>query len=113
MKLLTKDLRKKLPPLYATEDEKDPMVVCKFFHPRSRWTWYAIEFDGEDTFFGLVEGHFTELGYFSLSELEAFEDDWGLGIERDIRFQPKPLSEIKKDWPGAENTKGPNDGPGG
>lgn len=97
MKLLTKELRKKLLPLYATEDEEDPLVVCKFFHPRSGWTWYAIEFDGEDLFFGLVEGHFTELGYFSLSELEAFKDSWGLGIERDIYFKPRRLSEIKHD----------------
>ena len=110
MRLMTKELREMLPPLYATEDEEDPMLVCKFFHPRSNWTWYAIEFDGDDMFFGLVEGYFTELGYFSLSELEAFRDDWGLGIERDIHFQPKPLSEIKEDWPKAEATKDSGDG---
>ena len=95
MKLLTKKLRDELPPLQATEGEEDPLVVCKFFHPRSQWTWYAIEFDGEDLFFGLVVGQFTELGYFSLRELEAFVDDWGLGIERDLHFQPKRLSEIE------------------
>ena len=56
MELLTDELRKQLPGLYATEDEEDPVLVCKFFHARSGWTWYAIEFDGEDLFFGLVEG---------------------------------------------------------
>ena len=99
MKLLTKELREKLPPLYATEDEEDPLLVCKFFHPRSNWTWYAIEFDGEDLFFGLVEGHVAELGYFSLRELEAFSDAWGLGIERDRHFKPVPLSEVLEGWP--------------
>lgn len=98
MELMTKELREQVPPLYATEDEKDPMLVCKFFHARSGWTWYAIEFDGDDLFFGLVEGHFTELGYFSLSELEGFRDGWGLGIERDIHFEPKRLSEVRDDW---------------
>lgn len=108
MKLLTKELREKLPPLYATEDEKDPLLVCKFFHPRSNWTWYAIEFDGEDLFFGLVEGHVAELGYFSLRELESFRDAWGLGIERDLHFKPVRLSEVLEGWP-YEDDQG-NDG---
>ena len=99
MELLTKELRGKLPPLYAMEGEEDPFVICKFFHPRSSWTWYAIEFDGEDIFFGLVKGHFTELGYFSLSELEEFRDSWGLGVERDLHFKPTRLSEVRKRLP--------------
>ena len=99
MELLTKELRGKLPGLYTKEGEDDPLVICKFFHPRSSWTWYAIEYDGDDTFFGLVRGHCTELGYFSLSELEAFRDSWGLGIERDIHFEPTRLSEVEKKLP--------------
>ena len=51
MKLLTKELREQLPLLYSQENEKDPMVICKFFHPMASLTWYAIEFDGEDIFF--------------------------------------------------------------
>ena len=35
MKLLTQELRRKLPPLYSQEHVKDPMVICKFFHPLS------------------------------------------------------------------------------
>ena len=97
MKLLTKGLKEKLPPLYATEGEEDPLVICKFFHPRSAWTWWAIEFDGENLFFGLVKGHVVELGYFSLIEMEAFRDSWGLGIERDRHFQPTRLSEVKSE----------------
>jgi hypothetical protein len=56
MKLLTKELLKQLPPLYSQENEKDPMVICKFFYPDFSWTWYAIEFDGKDIFFGYVAG---------------------------------------------------------
>ncbi len=33
MKLLTDELRKELPPLYSKENEKDPLVICKFFLP--------------------------------------------------------------------------------
>ena len=96
MELLTKELREKLPGLYTSEGEGDPLVICKFFHPRSNWTWYAIEYDGDDTFFGLVRGHCTELGYFSLSELEVYRDAWGLGIERDIHFEPTRLSALEE-----------------
>ena len=76
MTLLTKALREKLPKLYATEDQKDPLVICKFFTPDAGWSWYATEFDGTDTFFGYVDGHFPELGYFSLTELESVEENW-------------------------------------
>lgn len=95
MMLLTKEIRKRLPPLYTNENIPDPIVQVKFFTPWSNWTWYATEFDGEDTFFGLVFGFEKELGYFSLSELESLTGPWGLKIERDMHFEPKPLSEIR------------------
>jgi len=95
MKLLTKALRDKLPPLYANEHVADPIAIVKFFHPFSNWTWYATEFDGTDTFFGLVNGHESELGYFSLSELSSLTVR-GLGIERDKFFSPTPLSKLER-----------------
>lgn len=96
MKLLTKELLKKLPALYSNENESDPMVICKFFTPDSNWTWYAIEFDGKDTFYGLVDGFEEELGYFSLSELESVRGALGLPIERDLYFKPCKLSNVQK-----------------
>lgn len=95
MELLTKEIRAKLPKLYSTENEKDPMVVCKFFTPWSNWTWYATEFDGQDTFFGYVVGQDCELGYFSLSELQGVNGPFGIGIERDLYFKPQRLSQVK------------------
>jgi len=94
MKLLTKKLRKEIPP-HAIEDDPDPIVRAKFFTPDSGWTWYVLEFDGEDTFFGYVIGHEAELGYFSLSELESVRGPLGLPIERDLYFVPCRLSEVK------------------
>ena len=96
MKLLTKKLRKRLPPLYTTEKEEDPMVICKFFFPDFHWTWYVIEFDGEDIFFGYVDGDFPELGYFSLSELKSVRGKLNLPIERDLYFKPCRLSALQK-----------------
>lgn len=95
MKLLTVAIRKQLPPLYSQQEVEDPKVICKFFTPWTKWTWYAIEFDGEDLFFGWVEGHDKELGYFSLAELESLNGPFGLKIERDLHFRPTLLSEVK------------------
>lgn len=96
MKLLTQEILKKLPKMYASENEKDPMVWSKFFTPDSNWTWYIMEFDGVDTFFGLVDGFEKELGYFSLSELKAIRGKLGLPVERDMSFKPCRLSSLRK-----------------
>ena len=98
MTLLTKQIREDLPKLYANEDkeESEAMVVVKYFTPDSSWTWYATEFDGVDTFFGLVDGMETELGYFSLQELEAARGPLGLLVERDMSFRPTPLSDVRR-----------------
>lgn len=96
MKLLTQALRKKLPPLGATDEDPDPMVIAKFFYPDFHWTWYAIEFDGEDIFYGYVDGEFPELGSFSLSELQNTRGKLGCRIERDRYFRPCRLSEVQR-----------------
>jgi len=95
MKLLTKEIRRKLPPLYS-QDGKGGKAICylKMFTPDGNFTFYATEYDGEDTFFGLVDGHCKELGYFSLSELKGVSGPLGLPIERDKFWQPKTLAEI-------------------
>jgi hypothetical protein len=95
MQLLTKELRRKLPPL-GSQDGKGGKAVAwaKFFTPDSNWTWYAAQFDGQDTFFGLVEGQEKELGYFSLAELQGVRGPMGLAIERDLHWTPKTLAEI-------------------
>ena len=95
MKLLTEELRKKLPPLYSGEEKGlESLAIVKFFTPSSNWTWYASEFDGIDTFFGLVVGFEVELGYFSLSELQRIGGGEGLPIERDLYFTPQTLGEL-------------------
>ena len=93
--LLTAELRRRFPSLYSTEGIADPKVQCRFFTPWSDWTWYPIEFDGEDLFFGLVEGFESELGYFSLREMQEVTGPGGLKIERDLHFKPVKLSTVK------------------
>ena len=95
MKLLTNELRRSLPPIGAGDD---PQVVAmarvKFFTPDSSWTWYASEFDGDDTFYGVVDGFDVEFGTFSLRELQSVRGALGLPIERDLHFTPVPLHEL-------------------
>lgn len=95
MQLLTKAIRKQLPKLYAQDGKgQQAIAYAKFFTPDANWTWYATEFDGEDQFFGLVDGFDRELGYFTLSDLEKLRGGLGLPVERDRYFTPTPLAEL-------------------
>ena len=104
MKLLTQEIRKKLPPLYSQEGKGSKAIAyLKLFTPDSSWTWWAVEGgpitdeNGEEIdfqFFGLVDGQFKELGYFNLSELESARGPMGLPVERDLHWKPKTLEEI-------------------
>jgi hypothetical protein len=89
VELLDAKSREQLPPLYANETlGLNALAQVKFFTPDGSWTWYASEFDGVDTFFGLVAGLEVELGYFSLSELQEVRGALGLAVERDKFFTP-------------------------
>lgn len=91
-------LRDKLPALYETEGQSDPICHIKLFTPDSNWTWYVIEFSkaNQDICYGYVQGLVHELGYFSLNELRSIKGGLGLKVERDVLFKPTPLSQIKK-----------------
>ncbi len=92
MNLLPEALAASLPPLGATDHQVDPVARVKFFALASSWTWYALEYDPrERMFFGLVDGFEKELGYFSLAELESL----GWRVERDLYFEPTPLSALQ------------------
>ena len=91
--LVPQDIVERLPEIGETDGQEDPLLEVKFFYPDFDWTWYAMEFDGKDLFFGLVEGFEKELGYFTLSELMENRGKLGLEIERDFHFKPIPLSK--------------------
>ena len=111
MKLLTQEIRRKLPPLYSQDGKGGEAIArIKFFCPSSSWSWYATEFDGDDTFFGLVDGQCKELGYFSLRELEEVRGPMGLPIERDLYWQPKALEEIAPEMFNHDEKGGDEDG---
>lgn len=93
------EVRNALPPLYAQEKEKDPVVHLKLFCPWNQWTWFATEGEqqGDDFIcFGYVIGQEREWGYFSITELSLVTGPFGLKIERDIHFNPKPKSQVSE-----------------
>ena len=100
MVLLTKELVKKIPKLYATEevDGKDKIAQAKLFLPGTPCTWYVVEYDGKDACFGLVDLGYEqniEFGYFSLTELSEQKSLHGFRIERDIYFKPRSFDNIR------------------
>ena len=105
MKLITKEIAAKLPPLYSTETTpaEDKVAVLKLFDPCGRFTLYAVEGqedDGDMLLFGYVVSPLgadcDEWGYSSLNELASVKGRLGLGIERDLHFKPTPMREILK-----------------
>lgn len=94
--LIPKSIQEKIPPLYSTEAQEDPIVFVKLFC--SSFTWYIIEISIDSGIcFGYVTSPFeNELGYFSLHEISLVKDNLGVFAERDLSFVPTPLSIIKK-----------------
>ena len=83
-------------PLYSQVHEKDPKVIAKLFDPLSAATWFLTEYDPkEKRAFCYVTGlQEDEFGYISLTEMESIER-LGIGIEQDMYFRQKRLSEVK------------------
>jgi len=83
----------KMPPL-AQGDDGDGLARVKLFDPTGSWTWYLSEYDPESrTAFGRVHGQDDEYGNIYMPELVDYRGQFGLPIERDLYWEPRPLSE--------------------
>ncbi len=100
MELLTDELRQALPPLGSDLDKplREMTVRARFFDPCAGWSWYPIEFDGTDIFFGIVaSSNLAFAGQFTLRELEALsdpDDPERRVARRDEEFTPLRLGEL-------------------
>jgi hypothetical protein len=96
MKLMTKEIAKKAQSQYPHGSDMTQQVVAKFFDPCGSFTWYVMNQDPQDPdyLYGIVKGFEVEAGSFSLSELQAIKGRFGLGIERDLHFEPRPAIEV-------------------
>jgi len=102
MKLLTKAVEAALlkTPLYSTDGKNEAPVLVKFFYPYGAGSWYVLEAekqaDGDWYFFGLVDLHEAELGYFTLSELKSVMKFGRPAIERDMYFDNQIVDKKAK-----------------
>lgn len=99
MKLLTEELKARFAAIGSQANERDPLVIAKFFDPVGSATWLATEYESEHNIClgyvkDLVPGAWNdEWGTFSIDELEAIKRPLGLGIERDVYFQEQRFSK--------------------
>jgi hypothetical protein len=88
----------KVPELYSTENIQfvDKLVYLHFTVDRCHW--WAMEFDGTDTFFGyvLLNGWLqdAEIGYFSLAELDAVKLGDKIQVQCDPNWIIQPAGNI-------------------
>lgn len=96
MELIPQEIKNKIPKLYETEEQNDPIAYVKLF--LDGWTWYITELSIDNNIcFGYVISPFgAELGYFSLNEIKSIKGSLGLSVERDISFKPTALAIIRK-----------------
>ncbi len=97
MELFTKQIIEKAKAQYPLgSDMEKQMVVAKFFNPTGAGTWYLMNMDPEDEDYcwGIVDLYEVEMGSFSKSELENTKVGFGLGIERDLHFEPVNAKEL-------------------
>ena len=98
MKLFTKEVDKQLFAQYPKGSDLDnQMVVAKIFNPYGRGVWYLLNSDPEDPdyIWAIVDLFEPDMGSVSRSELQTVKvPPFGLGLERDIYFTPKPAKEV-------------------
>lgn len=127
MKLLTKEIARKMPALYEKDGDHTAPIQVRYF--TGSWTWMATEAnvihpDGTETplcvslddlprieageldvlFFGVVDGFEREAGYFTLNELRKVRNPiTGTRIERDLYPTPQTIGDLlpflKEDQP--------------
>jgi hypothetical protein len=75
----------------------EPLVTAylKWFTPDADWTWYVTELDRDKGIcYGVVVGLETEWGTFSIQEVQQVRGSLRLPVERDLSFEPTPVSEL-------------------
>ena len=83
----------RVPAIGSTESVDDPKVRAHYFV--GSWDWYVTEWNPETgEAFGFVKGLDSELGYFSLVEMETVRAQGIWPVERDLYWSPVPLSEV-------------------
>lgn len=105
MEIFTKEIIQKAKEQFKLgSDMESQMIVAKFFNPTGAGTWHLMNMDPEDEDYcwGIVDLFEVEMGSFSKTELENYKGSIGLGIERDLYFEPVNAKEL---WEKLRNFK--------
>lgn len=104
--LIPDDLKARLPGLGASPyTQLESMTIhARFFLPGSNWSWYALEFDGSETFLMIVlNGSEAAIGQVTLEELAALHTrdsrGEGIGVCLDSDFSPDTVGRLARDLP--------------
>ena len=97
MKIITKKIEEafKKQGYTGNMSTKDIKIIMKLFNPCGAETWYLYEKEDDDIYWcfaNLGNPVFAECGTVSMNELMALKGPFGLGIERDMHFEPFSMS---------------------
>lgn len=91
-------------PDYPNLDQDDPIAKVRLFLPGSRFEYFVIaltNYSGQQVLTGYCVSPLgpdcDEEGDIAVADLIDLRNREGLPIERDCHWQPRPLSEIKKE----------------
>ncbi|HEX4134613.1 MAG TPA: hypothetical protein VHY84_08405 [Bryobacteraceae bacterium] len=96
MELLPGDLRARLPPISAIDDEDEPYVFIHYTLSDTAQGWYVMAGEPQKddfVFWGFVR-HESRFCCFRLSELEAAAGPSGQTVALDEKFTEGGLSEV-------------------
>lgn len=83
-----------VPTIDQIAEQRDPPALVKLFDPTSQWTWFIAAYDPDRRVaYGRVHGLEDEYGDIWMPELVDLRGSFGLPIERDLHWAPRPLSE--------------------
>ena len=92
---MTKDIKRKAQKQYIEGSDMEQKVVAKYFDPVGSWKWFLMNMDKDgDYCWGIVEGNEVEMGSWLMSDLQNQKLPLGLGIERDLYFEPMKAKDV-------------------
>jgi len=102
MELIPKDIQATLPSFAAVDSAPDLVAVVKLFRPFSRYAFFVVggqrEANGDLCLLGFFRSPigpaYDQFDFVLLSDLERAQEPLGLGIERELDFQPSPISKL-------------------
>ena len=79
-----------------TAPDDDPIARVKLFNPTGAGTWYLAAYDPETRVaYGAAHIQEFELGDIYMPGLLEVRGRFGLPVERDLHWTPRPLSECR------------------